>query len=350
MRAHLVVIIYDSIENSVFESQVLKPLESYGLDHTITLISFEKTIPTSTRIMVLQKKYPTVTFKFYKRFPFITRAVLLYDAIRVYWFLKKVPLYEIHARGPFAGFIAQMLMKSRCCKKIMIQVRGLVAEEFSYIKNTQLTFLQIIRLNLFKRLEKSVYSTLSEKILFEAVSPALKEYMITTYLTPSNKIIIAYHDIPSLFDTEFVKTWRQKIRQKLSLSKDTFVYCYNGSAKVWQCPELVIEFFVQKYHENKKSFLLILTQDRVIFEKMLEPFGYLQGATKIISVSHDEVYSYLAASDKGLMFRKPHIINWVSRPTKMLEYEAIGLPLEHNKTVAWLCEEKYRYGKESRIS
>jgi len=52
------------------------------------------------------------------------------------------------------------------------------------------------------------------------------------------------------------------------------------------------------------------------------------------------LYVYLAAADYGLLFRHKDIINWVSRPTKMLEYQAVGLKIIHNNTIEWLSENK----------
>jgi hypothetical protein len=52
------------------------------------------------------------------------------------------------------------------------------------------------------------------------------------------------------------------------------------------------------------------------------------------------IYHYLAAADIGIIFRKPHIINWISRPTKILEYQAVGLKIIHNNTVAMLADHK----------
>jgi len=36
-----------------------------------------------------------------------------------------------------------------------------------------------------------------------------------------------------------------------------------------------------------------------------------------------------------MLFREQTIVNWTSRPTKLLEYQAVGLEVVHNNTVAY---------------
>jgi hypothetical protein len=189
---------------------------------------------------------------------------------------------------------------------------------------------------MFERVEKNAYSSSLASVTYEAVSLALKEYMIHHFETKAEKIILAQQDIPQAYSSSLIRSWRTYMRQQLALADDVKVYCYNGSAKAWQCPELVIEFFMKKYVENPVSFLLILTQDIHIFKNLLEKYAVPSSVFCLINVCYQEIYTYLAASDVGLLFRQPHIINWVSRPTKLLEYQAVGLLIEHNNTVGWL--------------
>lgn len=116
------------------------------------------------------------------------------------------------------------------------------------------------------------------------------------------------------------------------------VYCYNGSGKTWQCPQESILFFKQELEKNKNVFLLILSQDKEIFNHFVSHHQLPQHSYHIMHVPHHEVIHYLSACDTGILLRKPHLVNWVSRPTKALEYQAAGLTIVHNNTVAWLCE------------
>ena len=60
----------------------------------------------------------------------------------------------------------------------------------------------------------------------------------------------------------------------------------------------------------------------------------------VLSAKQDDVFRYLSVADAGLLFREKNVVNWVSRPTKMLEYRSVGLKIIHNNTVAWLSEER----------
>ncbi len=66
-----------------------------------------------------------------------------------------------------------------------------------------------------------------------------------------------------------------------------------------------------------------------------------ENSYKIMSVVHEKVFEYLCAADIGIIFRESSVINWVSRPVKAMEYEAAGLSIAHNNTVAWIVA---RYG------
>ncbi|HSW71757.1 MAG TPA: hypothetical protein VLH77_07310, partial [Gammaproteobacteria bacterium] len=78
-----VVVLYDGIENSVFESQVLEPILSYlrqHTDHHMLLVSFEKKpshithkLPQTDRLQVVV--YTKSALAFFGIFWFSTRAL-----------------------------------------------------------------------------------------------------------------------------------------------------------------------------------------------------------------------------------------------------------------------------------
>ena len=68
-------------------------------------------------------------------------------------------------------------------------------------------------------------------------------------------------------------------------------------------------------------------------------FYYINKQNYIIkTVAYSEIYKYLSAADYGIIFREINVLNWISRPTKALEYEAVGLKIIHNNTVKWLVD------------
>lgn len=251
-------------------------------------------------------------------------------------FLKQFSNYTLIARGPFAGYIA-LHAATATCTNITIQARGLAGQEYAYTRTSSAHFFTRIRTYLLNHLERIVYSTRHPLVTIEAVSPALASYLIAQYNAFADKMTIAQHDIPEIICTEQRKQYRRALRVKLDIDQQTTVYCYNGSYAAWQCPEQVLQFFKQQLI-TQNCFLLILTPDVQAFTAcatamQLPPESYL-----IRSVQQKELYQHLAAADIGLLFRKPHIINTVSRPTKALEYHAAGLKILHNGTVDFITQ------------
>src|SRR5689334_13258711 len=81
MNAPHIMVIYDGIENSVFEGQVVQPLIKHRAQHPtqpIFLISFERhpNKPLFTKIEAMLKAY-AITLIILKKYPLITRGPLL---------------------------------------------------------------------------------------------------------------------------------------------------------------------------------------------------------------------------------------------------------------------------------
>ena len=338
----LFFVLYDSITNSIFEGQILGLLKKktyHNPNNKIILISFENKTISST----LQKQIQdhSIDLIIVKRPTFLGLWSLIpaYKALHI--ILKKYNNFSIIARGPHAGWLSLQATKNTNCEHITIQARGLLAEEYAYVhqhKKAPLSWLHTLRKKHFSTLEKYVYGYHEQAIplTFEAVSETLKHYIITYFGTEPEKVSIAYADIPEPIEINVLRRWRTVIRTRLGIAENAHVYCYNGSAKPWQCPEEIITFFKQEQEKNNKSFLLILSQDKRRFERLLQKAKIDPSRFYVVSIAHHEVFNYLAACDTGLLFREKNIINWVSRPTKALEYQAAGLNIIHNNTIGFL--------------
>lgn len=333
----LFFIVYDSITNSVFHSQVIMPLLARKNAHPeldIHIISFERNHVEAPSI-------ESITFHIFKRYRYLHRFALLPLAWQLRLVLKKHILYEIIARGPFAGYIAHAATRIKPCR-ITIQARGLVAHEYRYaLGKTTMNLLEKYRFKQFHALEDYVYSLEKPYIIFEAVSPALANYMSETYATNATHIHLAQQDIPTAITVEKKQTYRSCMRNELHINQDALVYCYSGSHKPWQCPKQTIAFFKEHYALNPNALLLILTQDTQAFKNELIKAGIEPICYRVLSVPASKLMMYLAAADYGMLFREEDIINFVSRPTKALEYKAAGLTVLHNKTVAYLTNEPF---------
>ncbi len=343
---NLIFIIYDGIENSVFQSQVLQPLITQlqeCQEIVVTLISYErkkfsheqlqKIIPTHDRFHVIIRY----------RLPFMIPGSLWLAAYQLNKILRTQKSDTVMARGPMAGLIAQRATQFlKETPNLKVQARGLCAEEYRYAHEKSSYLCKAwhwFRYQQFKKLERNAYAN-KDKITIEAVSPALKDYLIKEFGADASHISIASRDIPQIINKEHVGQWRKQARHELNIPNDAFVYCYSGSHKPWQCVTESIAYVVQQYQKDPKSFLLVLSQDQKKFEAELTINILPATSYRILSVHPEKLFYYLAAADAGLLFRDKDIVNWVSRPTKMLEYLAVGIGVIHNDTVAWLVTQK----------
>ena len=337
---HLIFVVYDSVTNSIFDSQIALPLvqrKQQNSNLNITVISFEKKIDQHLFTSIINT-YPQLNFIFLKKYIFITRFSLLPAIKQLQKNLSNFNAYQLIARGPVAGYLCLKASDAKRYTQIIIQARGLLYEEYCYThhgaQNKLLRFIHAWRAQQYKKIEATVYT--QESVIIEAVSSALKDYLISTYQACPKNITIAQQDIPAIIPMAQVHTWRIMIRNQLKLSETTTVYCYNGSLRAWQCPQQTIDFFYKQLNRNARVFLLVLTQDTKFFEQLLLQKKIDSCFYAVLTVPHQEIYKYLAAADIGLIFRQKNILNWVSRPTKILEYQAVGLPIIHNNTIAMI--------------
>lgn len=352
----LVYVIYDGIENSVFQSQVLTPIlneVNQNEDLHVTFTCFEKHIPKQEDLTKAFEKHERINFVFLHRYPFLGKLSLTPAISNFTKLLKTLNFDQITARGPLAGYIVLRTLSKikNFDTPVVIQARGLCAEEYRYsnkknilanIKNLGFKILwnKLIFKSLLK-IEKYVYKTQTSNLFnlkIEAVSPALKDYLIQEFGADPVKIIIAINDIPKTVDKYQVVVWRTQVRDELHIPDDYTVYCYSGSFKPWQCAKETVESFSFQYFKDPKSFMLVLTQDQKPFENELKKLAIPETNYKILTVKPEELYRYLCAANFGFLLREPDVINWVSRPTKMLEYQACGLQIIHNNTIAWLAK------------
>ena len=82
-----------------------------------------------------------------------------------------------------------------------------------------------------------------------------------------------------------------------------------------------------------------------IMKSYLQKFDIPEHAYRVLHLAHQEIIPTLCAADYGILFRESHLMNWVSRPTKALEYEAAGLGIIHNDTVHFLLSQSNKPAK-----
>ncbi len=335
-RAPLIVVLYDSITNSVFQSQVMLPLLKQRKEQPsqpIIILSFEKNNIDKDQLRKITSNL-SIKIIIKKRSPLFC---LWFAQKTLRNFLHMIPEYRLIARGPLAGYICLKAADKRCIK-ITIQARGLVAQEYRFTHQKSSFFIKMIHFIRFKKLQKLenyCFANTKTNLEIQAVSPAMKEYIVKNYKCSPEKITISTHDLPPKMQPALVAQWKKEIRDLLEIPEDAFVYCYNGSAKPWQCIDKAIAFFKEEMAKDENYFLLILTQDCEKIKNTIAQNLIPENKYVIVTVEHNDIYKYLSAANAGILFRDKHVINWVSRPTKLLEYQSVGLKIIHNDTVEY---------------
>lgn len=336
MQPPLIMILCDSINNSVFESQVLQPLLAHEAPRRQVIIaSYETTTPDEHTLLKIKVAHPHLSCHILKRRPWLDLIFPYFARKQLNGIIRRHTPYELKARGPLAGRLA-LGKATGLCMGVTIQARGLMAQEFMFNPWQRYRWLQKLIYRWLNRLEKKIYRQAVERGTIEAVSQALKEYICHTYGIASEHITIAAHDLPEPIPLKTRALWKAAVRTELNIDREATVYCYNGSLKPWQQPEAIIDFFKRELQTDPQSFLLVLTPDSARFRDFIAHAGLPTERYVVRTVPHDSMYRYLAAGDKGIIFREPHIVNWVSRPTKALEYQAVGLEIIHNNTIDYL--------------
>ncbi|MBM3893553.1 glycosyltransferase family 4 protein [Candidatus Dependentiae bacterium] len=361
---HLLMVLYDSITNSVFESQVFTPLMRMierGEVQRVTLVTFESDLQIKNQLE--QFNHPTITFIVLKRYPLLGIWTLRLAARQLKSALA-MRATVIRARGPLAGLIAKYFLEldgqqpeGLARAVLTIQARGLCAEEYRFTsEQKKLSWWQKIvvawRTKLYDRIEQKAYmdpgslpgmTSLEAPVsglTIEVVSEALGEYLQKTYATPAAMIRLAQHDLVDALPADYVAAQRKEMRALLSIPTDAYVFCYSGSCKPWQCAEETVQFFAQEIQANSEAFLLILSQDVVAFQSLLVQYAVPAERVRLLAVKPADLLRYLCAADAGMLLRQPDVVNWVSRPTKLLEYQAVGLRVVHNGAIGMLAKKR----------
>ncbi len=350
MKKHRISIVYDGVAHSVFAGQVLDPAVRYCTEHdehAVTIVSFEKRKPSQKLLDTYNQMHPRVRIVIKRRLPFLGIVSLLPALYQLKRFLRSIGSCQIKARGPLAGWLAVQATRKSRCTSLVIQARGLLAEEYWHRHgNGAQMFVRVFHIwrhMALNTIEQYVYGTKSKtelSIRIEAVSNAMKEHLIGIYGADSARIDIAADDIPQRYDPALVAQWRQATRAELGIPQNAQVYCYSGSLKSWQTPDDIITFYKQKRATNSNSFLLLLTTDQEHFTSALAQHDLPMTNIVIRHVPYTDMYRYLSAADTGLLFRQQHIVSWVARPVKAMEYQSVGLDVIHNGTVGWLQEQE----------
>lgn len=353
-QLHLIILLYDSVTNSVFESQVLTPYQQAvqsGIYATMTLITYEKQgfIQTAAyqKLQEQLRAYnPAITCHVIERPVFLGIFSLWPLLAPLRTLLEQQHKHVLVARGPISGYLARYAANTTTAH-IILQARGLLHAE--YCMTTQhapwwLKPVHAYRAYQYKKVEQHAYTTKTSILptTLETVSPALKAHIAATY-KPAVPITLATHDTPPHVPEAERLAQRTYYRKLLGIATHTPVYAYNGSLKTWQCPDMTFRFFKEQLTHNNTSVLLFISQDKHAAQQLGATYQLPRDAVIYIHVPHKEVVPLLCAADYGLLFREQHIVNWTSRPTKLLEYQSAGLQVIHNNSIEILQQDPHHF-------
>ncbi len=229
---------------------------------------------------------------------------------------------------------------------VTVQARGLAAEE------ARLTFdvsspgsffrkkLFELKIAALRSIESDVYNARLWPVPLEvtAVSDALRQYLIDSFSADPTTVVVDNFDQVALIKKEQVAAWREELRGFFKMPHGAIVYGYSGSCKQWQCAEETVAFMAKKIEEDPRAYGVILSTDVVPFQALISQLSCDQSRFLIRYVPPKDVVKWLSVCDYGVLLRYEDVVNWVSRPTKALEYLAVGLSVIHNNTVKWLID------------
>lgn len=351
----LLVVVYDGIQNSVFESLVLDPAKKRvqaGQYAHVDILSFEvNTAEASKRARLLS--VPGVSILVAKKLPFIGKTTLFFQAPTLAKQLSTGWYEAVIARGPLAGFIVKIALswfmgapQISALATVTVQARGLAAEEARLAFDIELPdsffrkMLFSLRIKRLRAIEESVYNAHKwpRDVCITAVSTALRTYLIEKFSAVSETVIVDDFDRIPMADKALVSAWRHELRNFLKIPQDAIVYGYSGSYKYWQCAEETVAFIARKIQEDPRVYGIILSTDLVPFQSLISTAPTDKRRFLVRYVAPKDILQWLSLCDYGVILRYQDVVNWVARPTKALEYLAVGLSIIHNNTIKWLID------------
>jgi glycosyltransferase involved in cell wall biosynthesis len=195
--------------------------------------------------------------------------------------------------------------------RVLIDLRGALKEEvLDFQKNNWLQkTLKVININ-------KAISALNNYSFITVVSPALKEYVLSSVNSSKREIFIT----PCLAGKSFFHSHENRIkyRRKLGLNEtEKLIVFSSGGESLWQNNQELFKI------ANRGFKVLNLSKVLVDHPNVITKY-----------VKYEEVSSYMSAADIAVILREKNIVNEVASPVKFSEYVCTGLPVISNKNVA----------------
>lgn len=336
----IVFIAYDGIvSQSVFESQILKPLEliKSRKNAECHLIAFENAAVYFRRYSEIMRLKKAIEKKSGIRCLFLPRtpgfaglrfsAALLPRLAEYKGILRRGEKAIIHSRGSKGCYIGLKLKERFAGSKVVFDSRSSEPEQYvsEYMSDGRLDPATLPRdkaklfelLTFFER-----YSVSGADHIFSQCDE-LKKSLMSKYGPSGNKFTV-FPNAVSLDVFRFDEGQRNEIRKELHI-ENRFVLVYCGTVHPYQLPEEGIDFFKRLLKYEPTSFFLALTFSPEKVAKLLEQAGVSEKNYRVMKLHYPEVPKYMCAGDAGLLFRVQNEYSRTSAPVKLAEYLSTGL-------------------------
>ncbi|MBE7415268.1 MAG: glycosyltransferase [Deltaproteobacteria bacterium] len=333
-------IAYDGIlTQSVFESQIVKPLEllSKDMGADCRLVAFESIAPYFKRLPEIGRKREEIERRSGVKCLFLPRIPgfcgLMFTAFALPFLMKTGRVLGrdesaiIHSRGSKGCFIGLGLKRSFPGAGVVFDARASEPEQYvsDFLTDGPVDLDKLPRDKARLYEKTAVLEARAARGADHIFSQCeeLKKSLMTKYGVPGRRFTV-FPNAVSVNKFSFDAALREKVRNELGIEK-RLVLVYSGSINSYQLPERGVQFFKRLKSRAPESFFLAMTFDPERMSGLLAGAGVDKGDYKVMKLGFADVPRYTLAGDAGLLLRVQNEYSRTSAPVKLAEYLSAGL-------------------------
>lgn len=327
--ANILYISLTGMTEPLGESQVVQYLLDLSQQHTIFLLSFEKS-KDKLKYEAMQKRLTNANIQ-WKFLEYSNR----YGVLSTGWQMTKALFLSsqwtrtkniqiIHARSIIPATIG-MLLKKFFNVKLLFDIRGFAIDEKileGRLKTSSLLsrFLKKLELYLYQHSDHVVTLThISKPIIHEKYG--VKAQDITVIPTCAN-----IHLFQKISPLE-----KNILKERIGFAKDDRIVLHHGSLNGGIDFAASLKLFAQLAQLDAQIRFLFLNKDQhPLILSQLAQYPIKKSHYQILSIDYDQVSQYLNIADICVFFIKSSFAKLASAPTKFAELMACHLPVVTN--------------------